>query len=125
MTVTDHSKRRVAYYYDRKLLYNKIVLIIPSNIKKWFLANIGNYYYGQGHVMKPHRIRMCHHLLLNYGLYRHLEVYRPFPASFDEMTRFHTNDYMQFLQSATPDNLRTFSKQMLKCKYTFNSWLWT
>ncbi|CAD5229067.1 unnamed protein product [Bursaphelenchus okinawaensis] len=93
MTVTDHSKRRVSYYYD---------------------PNIGNYYYGQGHVMKPHRIRMCHHLLLNYGLYRHLEVYRPFPASFEEMTRFHTTDYMQFLQSANPDNLRAFSKQMLK-----------
>lgn len=39
------------------------------------LANIGNYYYGQGHVMKPHRIRMTHHLLLNYGIYRDLEVY--------------------------------------------------
>lgn len=25
--------------------------------------------------MKPHRIRMTHHLLLNYGIYRNLEVY--------------------------------------------------
>ncbi|VIO89412.1 Histone deacetylase 1, putative [Brugia malayi] len=93
MSVQDHSKRRVAYYYD---------------------ANVGNYYYGQGHVMKPHRIRMTHHLLLNYGIYRNLEVYRPFPATFEEMTRFHTNEYMMFLRTATPDNLKQFNKQMLK-----------
>uniref|UniRef100_A0A914S2G7 Histone deacetylase domain-containing protein n=1 Tax=Parascaris equorum TaxID=6256 RepID=A0A914S2G7_PAREQ len=79
------------------------------------LANVGNYYYGQGHVMKPHRIRMTHHLLLNYGLYRNLEVYRPFPATFEEMTRFHSNEYMMFLRTANPDNLKQFNKQMLKC----------
>lgn len=66
--------------------------------------------------MKPQRIRMCHHLLLNYGIYRHLEVYRPFPAALDDMVRFHGEDYIQFLKAANPDNLRQFSKQMLKCK---------
>ncbi|PAV57223.1 hypothetical protein WR25_11464 [Diploscapter pachys] len=91
--VQEHGKRRVAYYYD---------------------SNIGNYYYGQGHVMKPHRIRMTHHLLLNYGIYRDLEVYRPFPATFEEMTRFHSEDYMNFLKMASPDNLKMYNKQMLK-----------
>lgn len=32
------------------------------------------------------------------------------------MTRFHTNEYMMFLRTATPDNLKQFNKQMLKCK---------
>lgn len=42
----------------------------------FFLSgDIGNYYYGQGHPMKPHRIRMTHNLLLNYGLYRKMEIY--------------------------------------------------
>ncbi|CAD6198383.1 unnamed protein product [Caenorhabditis auriculariae] len=91
--VKEHGKRRVAYYYD---------------------SNIGNYYYGQGHVMKPHRIRMTHHLVLNYGLYRNLEIYRPFPASFDEMTRFHSDEYMSFLKTANPDNIKSYNKQMLK-----------
>lgn len=40
-----------------------------------FTGDIGNYYYGQGHPMKPHRIRMTHNLLLNYGLYRKMEIY--------------------------------------------------
>lgn len=41
----------------------------------FILGDIGNYYYGQGHPMKPHRIRMTHNLLLNYGLYRKMEIY--------------------------------------------------
>ncbi|CAI4220823.1 unnamed protein product [Auanema sp. JU1783] len=89
----EHSKRRVAYYYD---------------------GNIGNYYYGQGHVMKPNRIRMTHHLILNYGIYRDLEVYRPYPASFEDMTVFHSEEYVQFLKCANPDNLRNFKPHMLK-----------
>lgn len=40
-----------------------------------FSGDIGNYYYGQGHPMKPHRIRMTHNLILNYGLYRKMEIY--------------------------------------------------
>jgi histone deacetylase 1/2 len=108
MVMSDHSKKKVAYYYDGEFISIKAI-----NLS--FLANIGNYYYGQGHVMKPQRIRMCHHLLLNYGIYRYLEVYRPYPALFDDMTRFHSEDYIQFLKTATPDNLRQFSKQMLKC----------
>ena len=54
------SKSKVCYYYD---------------------SDIGNYYYGQGHPMKPHRMRMTHNLLLNYGLYRKMEVYRPHKAT--------------------------------------------
>jgi histone deacetylase 1/2 len=44
-------------------------------------GDIGNYYYGQGHPMKPHRIRMTHNLLLNYGLYRKMQIYRPHKAT--------------------------------------------
>ena len=56
-------------------------------------SDIGNYYYGQGHPMKPHRIRMAHNLLLNYGLYKKMEIYRPAPASFEEMAKFHSEEY--------------------------------
>lgn len=44
----------------------------------WCPGDVGNYYYGQGHPMKPHRIRMTHNLLLNYGLYRKMEIYVSF-----------------------------------------------
>ena len=45
-TMASQSKKKICYYYD---------------------GDVGNYYYGQGHPMKPHRIRMTHNLLLNYG----------------------------------------------------------
>jgi len=85
------GRKRVAYYYD---------------------GDVGNYYYGQGHPMKPHRIRMCHNLLLNYGLYRKMEVYRPHVASWEEMTKYHSDDYILFLRTIKPDNIAEHSRQM-------------
>lgn len=44
-------------------------------------GDIGHYYYGPGHPMKPHRLKLAHHLLLAYNLYREMDVYRPHLAS--------------------------------------------
>uniref|UniRef100_H2ZKU8 Histone deacetylase domain-containing protein n=1 Tax=Ciona savignyi TaxID=51511 RepID=H2ZKU8_CIOSA len=76
------GNRKVCYYYD---------------------SDIGNNYYGQGHPMKPHRIRMTHNLLLNYGLYRKMEIYRPHKCNAEEMSRYHSDDYIKFLRSIRPD----------------------
>lgn len=57
----------IYYIFYLRLIDNLLVFI--------FIGDIGNYYYGQGHPMKPHRIRMTHNLLLNYGLYRKMEIY--------------------------------------------------
>ena len=62
--------------------------------------------------MKPHRIRMTHNLLLNYGLYRKMEIYRPHKATQEEMTKFHSDDYIRFLRSIRPDNMSEYNKQM-------------
>uniref|UniRef100_A0A8C9U8B2 Histone deacetylase 1 n=1 Tax=Scleropages formosus TaxID=113540 RepID=A0A8C9U8B2_SCLFO len=62
--------------------------------------------------MKPHRIRMTHNLLLNYGLYRKMEIYRPHKANAEEMTKYHSDDYIKFLRSIRPDNMSEYSKQM-------------
>uniref|UniRef100_A0A3P9LEY0 Histone deacetylase n=1 Tax=Oryzias latipes TaxID=8090 RepID=A0A3P9LEY0_ORYLA len=91
MALSQGTKKKVCYYYD---------------------GDVGNYYYGQGHPMKPHRIRMTHNLLLNYGLYRKMEIYRPHKASAEEMTKYHSDDYIKFLRSIRPDNMSEYSKQM-------------
>jgi len=90
-TTSISSNKRVCYFYD---------------------ANVGNYYYGQGHPMKPHRIRMTHNLLINYGLYKRMQIYRPRYASESEITKFHSDDYIDFLRLVTPDNLHEYTKQM-------------
>ena len=60
----------VVYVYVR--LVHNIHMYVP---RIPLVGDVGNYYYGQGHPMKPHRIRMTHNLLLNYGLYRKMEIY--------------------------------------------------
>lgn len=48
------KNKKVAYFYD---------------------SDVGNYAYVSGHPMKPHRIRMTHSLVMNYGLYKKMEIY--------------------------------------------------
>lgn len=48
------NKKKVAYFYD---------------------SDIGNYAYVTGHPMKPHRIRLAHSLIMNYGIYKKMEIY--------------------------------------------------
>ncbi|PSN65177.1 hypothetical protein BS50DRAFT_575243 [Corynespora cassiicola Philippines] len=87
------NTKKVAYFYD---------------------SDVGNYAYVAGHPMKPHRIRMAHSLIMNYGLYTKMEIYRAKPASKYEMTQFHTDEYIEFLHKVTPDNMDNFSKEQSK-----------
>ncbi|KMZ66840.1 Histone deacetylase 19 [Zostera marina] len=93
MIGTDATKRKVCYFYD---------------------PEVGNYYYGQGHPMKPHRIRMTHALLNHYGLLQDMQVLKPFPARDRDLCRFHADDYISFLKSITPetqqDQLRSLKR---------------
>ncbi|BFZ55464.1 histone deacetylase [Savitreella phatthalungensis] len=84
------SKPKVAYFYD---------------------SDVGNYAYGAGHPMKPHRIRMTHALIMNYGLYKKMEIYRAKPATKQEMCQFHTDEYVEFLSKVTPENMDNFAKE--------------
>ncbi|KAJ5574306.1 uncharacterized protein N7459_008733 [Penicillium hispanicum] len=84
------NNKKIAYFYD---------------------SDVGNYAYVSGHPMKPHRIRMTHSLVMNYGLYKKMEIYRAKPASKYEMTQFHTDEYIDFLSKVTPDNMDQFSKE--------------
>ena len=68
--------------------------------------SVGNYHYGPMHPMRPHRVRLAHHLIVNYGLYKHLNVFRPKPATFNDLTAFHSDEYIQFLRDVTPENMQ-------------------
>jgi len=85
------TRRRVSYFYD---------------------SEVGNYHYGAGHPMKPHRVRMTHNLIVGYGLYRDLEVFRPALIDHSEMTHFHSDDYINFLRIITPDNMHSHLRQL-------------
>ena len=40
-----------------------------------YAGEFGENYYGANHPMKPHRLCMTHHLVLGYGLHKHMDVY--------------------------------------------------
>mmetsp|Transcript_22234 Transcript_22234/g.40395 ORF Transcript_22234/g.40395 Transcript_22234/m.40395 type:complete len:426 (-) Transcript_22234:98-1375(-) len=77
-----------------------------QRISYFYHPEISHFYYGPSHPMKPHRLKLAHHLILAYGLYKDMECYRPHPASAGEMTQFHSEEYVTFLQKAMPDNLK-------------------
>jgi len=56
--------------------------------------------------MKPHRLQLTHHLIMGYGLHEHMECYVSHKAHRGEMLAFHSEDYIQFLQKISPDNIR-------------------
>ncbi|PPQ69652.1 hypothetical protein CVT25_014087 [Psilocybe cyanescens] len=87
------QKKRVSYFYD---------------------SDIGGFHYGEGHCMKPTRIRMCHSLVMNYGLYKKMEIFRAKPASQREMTQFHSPDYIDFIARINPSNLKYHKQEQYK-----------
>ncbi|KAK0198581.1 histone deacetylase complex catalytic component RPD3 [Armillaria mellea] len=89
----ENQKKRVCYFFD---------------------SDIGGFHYGPGHPMKPTRIRMCHSLVMNYGLYKKMEIFRAKPATKREMTQFHSDEYVDFLNRITPSNMNSFIKEQHK-----------
>eukprot|EP00883_Tetradesmus_obliquus_P008222 jgi/Sobl393_1/18922/SZX72192.1 len=79
------NKRKVSYFYD---------------------AELGDFYYGPTHPMKPHRVRMAHDLIVRYDLYKHLQVYTPVPCPFDDMCSFHSREYLEGLKSVDAPKVR-------------------
>lgn len=85
--------RKISYFYD---------------------PEIGNYKYGEGHPMKPHRIRLTHTLIVNYGVFKRMSLYNPIPAGFEDLTRFHSDDYIEFLRSIKKENAENREKELAK-----------
>ena len=73
------SSRRISYFYDAdvgnfhygKSVHNKVCLwlLILLLVLTHHCSTAG-----QGHPMKPHRLALTHSLVLNYGLYKKMEV---------------------------------------------------
>lgn len=67
--------------------------------------------------MKPFRLKLTHHLVLSYGLYKEMNCYRPHHAQLGEMTSmFHSVDYINFLKRIDPElgNMRYNASQSRK-----------
>ena len=70
------GKRHVVYYHN---------------------PEVGNFHYGPKHPMKPHRLALTHSLVMEYGLLDKMDVYVPKRATYEELTQFHTPEYLDWL----------------------------
>lgn len=93
------TKKKISYFYD---------------------ASIGSYYYGRGHCMKPHRVKMVHALVMKYQMYKNLTVMKPPLYPVGELTRFHSDDYISFLRNVTTDNMHQYKKQLRRFNMVYD-----
>jgi histone deacetylase 1/2 len=75
------TKRKVSYLYDNE---------------------IGSFYYGNDHPMKPFRMKLAHQLIMNYGFCKQMDIYQPHRATHAELQRFHSPDYVEYLNKVMP-----------------------
>ncbi|KAK8897175.1 hypothetical protein M9Y10_015109 [Tritrichomonas musculus] len=78
-----------------------------NKIVYFYDEDVGNFFYGVNHPMKPHRIQMAHNLIVSYDLHNKMRVLSPHRATPAEMMQFHTEEYINFLQMATPENIQS------------------
>ena len=45
-------------------------------------------------------------------IYTPVQVYKPYQATEEDLTRYHTEDYVQFLHRVTPHNIQGFAKSL-------------
>ncbi|KAL6771978.1 hypothetical protein ACKKBG_A28510 [Auxenochlorella protothecoides x Auxenochlorella symbiontica] len=85
------KRRECVYFYDEEMT---------------------NYNYGGGNPMRPHRVKLTTQLVNGYGLTDQMQILRPVERTREEIMLFHADDYVDFLNSVTPDNQEEFMMQM-------------
>ncbi|KEP60775.1 UNVERIFIED_CONTAM: histone deacetylase HDAC2 [Hammondia hammondi] len=77
-----------------------------KSVLYFYDENIGNFHYGPSHPMKPHRVRMTHDLIQCYDLLRCMDMMKPLKPAVEDLTRFHANDYVDFLRASAQSRLQ-------------------
>ncbi|GMG40213.1 unnamed protein product [Ambrosiozyma monospora] len=76
--------------------------------------DVSRYHYGVRHPMKPFRLMLTDHLVISYKLYEQMDLYKPRRATNEELLEFHSDDYIKFLETVTPDNVNKFASSLKK-----------
>lgn len=89
----------------------------PKRVAYFFDEEIGSFTYGPtNHPMKPFRLELTNELVASYNLLEHpqISVFRPQPASTQQLTMFHGDDYIDFLERVTGQNVYGYNAQTKK-----------
>ncbi|KAH0543569.1 hypothetical protein FGG08_002130 [Glutinoglossum americanum] len=70
--------------------------------------DVEQHHFGQSHPMKPWRLTLTNKLVLGYGMDEGMDMYSPRAATKEELNEFHTEDYLNFLESVTPNAIKQY-----------------
>ncbi|MBW0506788.1 hypothetical protein O181_046503 [Austropuccinia psidii MF-1] len=90
-------------------LQNRIDPLDMPRVAYYFDDDIGAYAFAPHHPMKPHRIKMAHNLILNAGLNNKMDMLTAKRATREEMTRFHTDEYINHIAQINLDDPETLA----------------
>lgn len=90
------SNQRVAYYFNKE---------------------IGTFYYGNSHPMKPLRVKITNELIKSYNMLECMdmmnsEIHKEIINSMD-FTKFHSDEYVDFINRVCPEEMKNMTEQML------------
>lgn len=104
--------------YDRKTTEKRPLFEFGASytprVSYHFNPKVSNYHYGVRHPMKPFRLMLTDHLVSAYGLHKIMDLYETRPATAEEMERFHSDDYINFLSKVTPENISKMPRGTLE-----------
>ena len=83
------------------------------NVSYHYNPQVSQYHFGPHHPMKPFRLMLTDHLVISYKLYEQMDLYTPRRATKEELLEFHAEDYIDFLQTITPEKTLKMSDQKL------------
>ncbi|KAI9830556.1 MAG: hypothetical protein M1819_005514 [Sarea resinae] len=90
---------------QREIAKNGIVR--PKGYTVSFHGNpaVEKHHFGQSHPMKPWRLTLTKQLVMAYGMHEAMDLYFTRAATDEELAEFHTDEYLEFLQRVTPNNM--------------------
>ncbi|KAI1488249.1 histone deacetylase phd1 [Biscogniauxia mediterranea] len=96
-----------AYLNKIKRFAHEYGITKPKGTKVSFHYNpdMERHHFGQTHPMKPWRLTLTKSLVSAYGMNFAMDNYSVRAATFEELTAFHTEDYVNFLATVAPQPL--------------------
>ncbi|KAI9839772.1 MAG: histone deacetylase [Sclerophora amabilis] len=75
-------------------------------------AEVEDHHFGKNHPMKPWRLTLTKHLIMAYGMHTAMDCYLSRAATKEEMSEFHRDDYLEFLERINPNNMLTLDSAL-------------
>lgn len=84
-----------------------------AHVSYHYNPDAATFHYGAHHPMKPFRLMLTDHLVSAYDLHHKMDLYVPRRATRNELEQFHSSDYIDFLQSVSPEKVPHLTRDYL------------